>query len=1023
MTCRSGRPDREPKESRRRPSLPQSDMKTSNQIRESFLEFFRSKKHTIVPAASLVPANDPTLLFTNSGMVQFKDIFLGREKPKHLRVADVQPCLRAGGKHNDLENVGYTARHHTFFEMLGNWSFGDYFKREAIIWSWELLTKVWKLPAERLWVTVYHTDDEAYDLWTREVGVPAARVTRIGDNKGAPYASDNFWQMADTGPCGPCTEIFWDHGPGMPGGPPGSHDEGDRYVEIWNLVFMQFDRDADGKLTPLPKPCVDTGMGLERIAAVMQGVQSNYDIDLFKHLIKAAAEVTGSKDVTSPSLRVIADHIRACAFLISDGVLPSNEGRGYVLRRIIRRAVRHGYKLGQEKPFFHKLVKPLDVEMGKAYPELHKATKHVEKVLLQEEERFTEKLDRGMQLFEKELQPVALAGHYLLAKTPEAVAVTRTVATNLNGAVIHTDYIVHDKGRQSGRLVRSADYSQFPGLSSFRAWIDNSNFVVPIDIDRTILGLYSSAEISATDQQRLAQEFVQQFPNGQITFISERDLNNAPLDGLTVFKLHDTYGFPVDLTADIARERGLTLDMEGFEREMEKQRERGRAASTFDEYLHLGAQANIGFEVEVIYATDFLGYEKMTAEAKIKALFTNGQYVDNLQMGMEGAVVLDRTPFYAESGGQTGDTGVLIGTGIRFVVNDTQQHRVGRLHLGRLEEGTLRIGDTVEAQVDEKLRTATVLNHSATHLLHAALRQVLGTHVTQKGSLVAPDRLRFDFSHNQPVTLEELQCIEDLVNAEIRKNAEADVREMGYDEAIKSGAIALFGEKYGDTVRVMKFGDFSTELCGGTHVRRVGDIGFFKITSESGVAAGIRRIEALTGDAAVHWAQQAERTLRALADLTKSSPDSVGEKIEQLVERTRKLEKELEQLKGRLASRQSGDLASQAVEVNGIKVLASRLDGADAKTLRDTVDQLKNKLGSAAVVLAAVEDGKVRLVAGVTADRMAKIKAGELINAVAEQVGGKGGGRADMAQAGGTDPTKLDAALKSVPDWVRAHLD
>ncbi|MDE1887134.1 MAG: alanine--tRNA ligase [Gammaproteobacteria bacterium] len=871
---------------------------TTNEIRESFLEFFRNKRHTIVPAASLVPANDPTLLFTNSGMVQFKDIFLGREKPRHLRVADVQPCLRAGGKHNDLENVGYTARHHTFFEMLGNWSFGDYFKRDAIVWAWELLTKVWKLPADRLWVTVYHTDDEAYDIWTKEVGVPKERIARIGDNKGAPYASDNFWQMADTGPCGPCTEIFWDHGAGVAGSPPGSAEsEGDRYVEIWNLVFMQFDRDADGKLTPLPKPCVDTGMGLERIAAVMQGVHSNYDIDLFKHLIKAAAEVTGAKDLASPSLRVIADHIRACAFLITDDVLPSNEGRGYVLRRIIRRAVRHGYKLGQDMPFFHKLVKALDEEMGKAYSGLHEAHERIDKALLQEEKHFAETLEQGVHLLD------------------EAV-------TGL-------------KGKQ--------------------------------------------------------------------------------IAGETVFKLYDTYGFPVDLTNDIARERGLTLDMEGFEREMEKQRERGRAASQFG--------AEYAQDVEIAGETHFTGYDTLKDKGKIVALFRGKDAVKSLKAGEQGMVVLDRTPFYAESGGQVGDRGVLRAASAEFKVEDTQKRGGGaHAHLGTVVKGEFKIGETAEAEVDKKLRAATVLNHSATHLLHAALRQVLGTHVMQKGSLVAPDRLRFDFSHNQPVTPEELQKIEDLVNAEIRHNTEANVRQMPYDDAIKSGAMALFGEKYSDTVRVMKFGDFSTELCGGTHVRRVGDIGFFKIVSETGVAAGIRRVEALTGEGAVQWVQQAERMLHALAALTKSSADRVGEKVEQLVERNRKLEKELEQLKGRLASREGGDLASQAVEVNGLKVLASRLDGADAKTLRDTVDQLKNKLGSAAVVLAAVEDGKVRLVAGVTADRTAKIKAGELVNHVAEQVGGKGGGRADMAQAGGTEPVKLDAALRSVPDWVRTRL-
>jgi alanyl-tRNA synthetase len=872
-------------------------MMTSNEIRKSFLKFFQDKQHVIVAASPLVPANDATLLFTNAGMVQFKDIFLGREKPEHLRVADVQPCLRAGGKHNDLENVGYTARHHTFFEMLGNWSFGDYFKREAIVYAWELLTKVWKLPTDRLWVTIYKDDDEAHGIWTKEIGVPKERVIRVGDNKGAPYASDNFWQMADTGPCGPCTEIFWDHGPGIPGGPPGSDDEGDRYVEIWNLVFMQFDRSADGRMTPLPKPCVDTGMGLERMAAVLQGVHSNYDIDLFKHLIKAAAEVTGSKDLNSPSLRVIADHIRACAFLITDGVLPSNEGRGYVLRRIIRRAVRHGYKLGQEKPFFHKLVKPLDQEMGAAYPALHKSAKHVEQALLLEEQRFAETLEQGMRLL------------------GEAIS----------------------------------------GLSD------------------------------------------QQIPGG------------------VIFKLYDTFGFPVDLTADIARERGLTLDLHGFEREMEKQRERGRAASQFG--------AEYAQDVDIQSETKFTGYDALNGKGKIVALFRSKDSVKSLTSGEQGMVILDQTPFYAESGGQVGDRGLLHTAKAEFKVEDTQKRGGGaHAHLGTVIKGELKVGESVEAQVDERLRAATVLNHSATHLLHAALRQVLGTHVTQKGSLVAPDRLRFDFSHHQPVTSAELRRIEDLVNQEIRNNAVADVRQMGYDEAIKSGAMALFGEKYGSTVRVMKFGDFSTELCGGTHVRHVGDIGLFKIVGESGVAAGVRRIEALTGAGALGWVHKAEHMLRNVADMTKGSLETIEDKVSQLLERNRKLEKELEQLKGQMASRQGGDLASEALDIKGMKVLASRLDGADAKTLRDTVDHLKNKLGSAAIVLAAVEDGKVRLVAGVTADRMDKIKAGDLVNVVAEQVGGKGGGRPDLAQAGGNDPSRLDAALKSVPEWVRTHL-
>ncbi|MGH8282567.1 MAG: alanine--tRNA ligase [Gammaproteobacteria bacterium] len=876
---------------------------TSNEIRKSFLDFFASRKHAIVSPSSLVPANDPTLLFTNAGMVQFKDIFLGREKPAHLRVADVQPCLRAGGKHNDLENVGYTARHHTFFEMLGNWSFGDYFKREAIVWAWELLTEVWKLPPERLWVTVYHTDDEAYDIWTKEVGVPKEHIARIGDNKGAPYASDNFWQMADTGPCGPCSEIFYDHGPGISGGPPSSHEEGDRFVEIWNLVFMQFDRAADGKMTPLPKPCVDTGMGLERMAAVLQGVHDNYDTDVFKNLVSVLKYNMGLSETMRnlaprASLNVIADHIRATSFLILDGVLPSNEGRGYVLRRIMRRAIRHGYRVGFKEPFFNGLIGPLATVMGEAYPSLNEKREYIQSIILKEEEGFAETLTKGLRLLEN------------------AVGNAR----------------------------------------------------------------------------------------------------NGILTGDLVFKLYDTYGFPVDMTNDIARERGLTLDTIGFDRQMEKQRERGRAASQFG--------AEYGQDVDIKSETQFTGYNSLSGNGKIVALFHGRDTVKVLKAGEQGMVILDQTPFYAESGGQMGDKGTLHTAKADFKVEDTQKRGGGaHAHLGTVVTGELKIGESVDAQVDEKLRAATVLNHSATHLLHAALRKVLGTHVTQKGSLVAPDRLRFDFSHYQPLTPEELWHIEDLVNEEIRKNAEAGVRQMGYDEAIKSGAMALFGEKYGDTVRVMTFGDFSTELCGGTHVRHVGDIGLFKILGESSVAAGVRRIEALTGEGAITWLHKTERTLRSIAEVTKGSLDNVEDKVSQLVERNRKLEKELEQLKGRMASCQGRDLASEAVDIKGIKVLASRLDGADAKTLRDTVDQLKNKLGSAAVVLAAVEDGKVRLVAGVTADRMTKIKAGELINFVAEQVGGKGGGRPDMAQAGGTDPSKLDAALKSVPEWVRAQLN
>ena len=874
-------------------------MMTSNDIRTSFLEFFKSKGHTVVVSSPLVPANDPTLLFTNAGMVQFKDVFLGRDKRDYSRAASSQRCVRAGGKHNDLENVGYTARHHTFFEMLGNFSFGDYFKKDAILYSWELLTQVWKLPPEKLWVTVYHTDDEAYDHWLNDVGVPKERIVRIGDKPGGQkYQSDNFWQMADTGPCGPCSEIFYDHGDKVAGGPPGSADaDGDRYIEIWNLVFMQFDRSAEGVMTPLPKPCVDTGMGLERVTAVLQHVHSNYEIDLFRNLIAAAAEVTGAKEKASPSLRVIADHIRACAFLITDGVLPANEGRGYVLRRIIRRAIRHGYKLGMEQPFFHKLVKALDKEMGGAYPELHKAASHVEKVLLQEEERFAETLDQGMRLLDSAIK-------------------------NLKGKTI---------------------------------------------------------------------------------------------PGETVFKLYDTYGFPADLTNDIARERGLSIDSAGFEKEMEAQRDRARAASNFG--------ADYGQDVEIKGDTTFTGYEHLKGAGNVVALFKGKDEVKSLKAGEQGMVVLDKTPFYAESGGQVGDQGRLVSGPNEFKVADTQKRGGGaHAHLGTVMKGEIHVGDSLEAQVDTALRGATVLNHSATHLLHAALRQVLGTHVTQKGSLVAPDRLRFDFSHYQAVTPEELTRIEDLVNDEVRRNQPADVRQMGYDEAIKSGAMALFGEKYGNVVRVMKFGDFSTELCGGTHVHRTGDIGLFKVVSEGGVAAGVRRIEAVTGAGALAWVRGLESVLRQEQDLLRAGQDDVVAKTQQLLERNKQLEKQLSQLSGKLAANRGDELTSQAQAIGGAKVLAAAVDGVDVAGLRDLMDQLKNKLGSAVVVLGAAGDGKVSLIAGVTADLTAKVKAGELVNMVAQQVGGKGGGRPDMAQAGGNDPSKLDGALKSVPDWVRAKL-
>ena len=875
----------------------------ASEIRRQFLDYFASKGHTIVPSAPLVPANDPTLLFTNSGMVQFKDVFLGTDKRSYVRAADVQRCLRAGGKHNDLENVGYTARHHTFFEMLGNWSFGDYFKREAIRWAWDLLTAVYKLPADRLWVTVYLTDDEAHDAWANDIGVPHERLVRIGDNKGAPYASDNFWQMADTGPCGPCSEIFYDHGPGIAGGPPGSPDEeGDRYIEIWNLVFMQFDRDEKGTLTPLPKPCVDTGMGLERLAAVLQGVHSNYEIDLFRDLIAAAAKLTGAKDLASPSLNVIADHIRACAFLIVDGVIPSNEGRGYVLRRIIRRAIRHGYKLGQTKPFFSRLVPELSRLMGDAYPELPLKQDYAMRVLLAEEERFAETLENGMRVLESALADAARTG-------------TKT------------------------------------------------------------------------------------------------------LSGETAFTLYDTYGFPFDLTADVCRERGLSVDQPAFEAAMEKQRERARAASTFkmaEGLDYRGAK------------TRFDGYDTLAEDAKVVALYREGSPVDALVTGQSGVVVLDRTPFYAESGGQVGDRGELTMSGAcltLFSVRDTQKIQPDVFgHYGEVKTGELKLGDTVAAKVDGRARARAAWNHSATHLMHAALRKVLGEHVTQKGSLVDPDRTRFDFSHPQPMTDEEIHTVESLVNAAIRANYPVEARIMPYDEAIKSGAMALFGEKYGDEVRVLSMGDFSTELCGGTHVSRTGDIGFFKIVSESGVAAGIRRVEAVTADGALAYTHEMEARLNEAARALKAPASEVTTKIAQILDNVKTLEKELARLKGKLASSQGGDLAAQAVEVNGAQVLAATIEGADAKVLRETIDKLKGRFKSAAIVLGSTEGGKVTLIAGVTSDLTDRIKAGDLVNHVATQVGGKGGGRPDMAQAGGNNPAALPAALQSVRSWVAERL-
>ena len=864
---------------------------TSNELRQAFLDFFRDHGHEVVASSPLVPGNDPTLLFTNAGMVQFKDVFLGEEKRNYKTAASSQRCVRAGGKHNDLENVGYTARHHTFFEMLGNFSFGDYFKREAIEYAWEFLTQTLELPEERLWVTVFEDDDEAADIWLKEMKVAPERFTRMGEK-------DNFWAMGDTGPCGPCSEIFYDHGPEVAGGPPGSPDEdGDRYVEVWNLVFMQFDRATDGTLTPLPAPSVDTGMGLERIAAVMQGVHSNYQIDLFANLIEAAAGILGVRNQGQSSLNVIADHIRACAFLIVDGVLPGNEGRGYVLRRIIRRAIRHGKKLGMDEPFFHQLVAPLATEMGEAYPELVKAQAHVEKVLAKEEARFAETLDQGMEILE--------------------------------------DAIAGLEGRQ--------------------------------------------------------------------------------LPGDIVFKLYDTYGFPVDLTADIARERGLTVDEEGFESAMEGQRQRARASSKFS------AGAGDGLKTDAL--TEFLGYEGTEASSEIAALFRAGDAVNRLEAGEEGAVILASTPFYAESGGQIGDTGILVDDGKLFRVDDTQKSGDANVHFGAVEQGSLTVGDRIEAVVDEERRQAIRLNHTATHLMHAALRKVLGEHVTQKGSLVAPDRLRFDFSHYEPVTAEQLQEIEDLVNAEIRRNTPAQTEHMSYDDAIASGAMALFGEKYGDKVRVLRVGDFSVELCGGTHVERTGDIGVFKITHEAGVASGVRRIEAVTGKGAMQWIGAREQALGDLAALLRSTPERAADKVEQLLKRNKDLEKELVAAKQALVTGQAADPAAAIEEIDGIKVLATRMDGADAKTLRDAVDRFKDKLQSGVVVLGSVENGKVRLAAGVTKNNTDRIRAGDLIRPVAEQVGGKGGGRPDFAQAGGSDASRLDQALASVADWVRATLD
>ncbi|EAY1453026.1 alanine--tRNA ligase [Salmonella enterica] len=873
--------------------------KSTAEIRQAFLDFFHSKGHQVVASSSLVPNNDPTLLFTNAGMNQFKDVFLGLDKRNYSRATTSQRCVRAGGKHNDLENVGYTARHHTFFEMLGNFSFGDYFKHDAIQFAWELLTgENWfALPKERLWVTVYETDDEAYEIWEKEVGIPRERIIRIGDNKGAPYASDNFWQMGDTGPCGPCTEIFYDHGDHIWGGPPGSPEEdGDRYIEIWNIVFMQFNRQADGTMEPLPKPSVDTGMGLERIAAVLQHVNSNYDIDLFRTLIEAVAKVTGATDLGNKSLRVIADHIRSCAFLVADGVLPSNENRGYVLRRIIRRAVRHGNMLGAKETFFYKLVGPLIEVMGSAGEELKRQQAQVEQVLKTEEEQFARTLERGLALLDEEL-----------AK-----------------------------------------------------------------------------------------------------------LQGDTLDGETAFCLYDTYGFPVDLTADVCRERNIKVDEAGFEAAMEEQRRRAREASGF------GADYNAMIRVDS--ASEFKGYDHLELNGKVTALFVDGKAVEAINAGQEAVVVLDQTPFYAESGGQVGDKGELKGAGFTFAVDDTQKYGQAIGHLGKLSAGALKVGDAVQADVDEARRARIRLNHSATHLMHAALRQVLGTHVAQKGSLVSDKVLRFDFSHNEAMKPSEIRQVEDLVNAQIRRNLPIETNIMDLEAAKAKGAMALFGEKYDERVRVLSMGDFSTELCGGTHASRTGDIGLFRIISESGTAAGIRRIEAVTGEGAMATVHAQSDRLNDIAHLLKGDSQNLGDKVRAVLERTRQLEKELQQLKDQAAAQESANLSSKAVNLNGVKLLVSELAGIEPKMLRTMVDDLKNQLGSTVIVLATVVEGKVSLIAGVSKDVTDRVKAGELIGMVAQQVGGKGGGRPDMAQAGGTDAAALPAALASVQGWVSAKL-
>ena len=981
----------------------------SSEIRQNFLQYFASKGHTIISSSSLVPSNDPTLLFTNSGMVQFKDCFLGHDKRAYVRATSSQRCVRAGGKHNDLENVGYTARHHTFFEMLGNFSFGDYFKRDAILYAWELLTVVYKLPAEKLWVTVYAEDDEAYNIWANEVGVPAARIVRIGDNKGARYASDNFWQMADTGPCGPCSELFYDHGEEVFGGPPGSADaEGDRYIEIWNLVFMQYNRDEQGVLHPLPKPSVDTGMGLERIAAVMQHVHSNYEIDLFQNLITAAARETESNDLTKNSLKVIADHIRACAFLIVDGVIPGNEGRGYVLRRIIRRAIRHGYKLGVRSAFFYRIVPDLVAEMGVAFPELANDQKRIGEVLRQEEERFFDTIHDGMEILEIHLGINSLKKKWIKDKLGIDSAGGRFEGVGVNLVV---DFWEESKGvavrlydvegtqheplaeRLSKNIRWLNDFGTSKGIKKFIAVITSNNGDLPVAAKNILLASDFSVEYKLLNINELEPYKI--------------------LDGALAFRLHDTFGFPLDLTADVCRERNFKIDIAGFDTAMARQKQQARAAGKFKMAINLEVDAA---------ATIFHGYDTLEWNGNVLALYKEGAAVNELLEGEMGVVVLDDTPFYAESGGQVGDCGVLQSSHGVFAVEDTQKIQASVFgHHGVMKAGKLTVGNNVNARVDMAARNSTMRNHSATHLMHKALHEVLGSHVQQKGSLVDADKTRFDFVHTQPMTDAEIRKVENLVNAEILINAATQARVMAIDDAQKTGALMLFGEKYGDEVRVLDIGT-SRELCGGTHVSRTGDIGLFKIVAESGVAAGVRRVEAVTGEGALTYIQQQENQLQQVASAIKSQPAEAAARVMQIMENVKSLEKELATLKSKLASAQGDDLIKQVVGVNGVKILAAEMTGADAKSLRETLDKLKDKLKNCVVLLAATETGKVTLIAGVSSNLTGKVKAGELVNFVALQVGGKGGGRADMAQAGGTRPEHLPAALKSVVEWVSERM-